>query len=216
MRTTRSIFSILSIALAWTNVSWAGKRDIAVVILLGVFKRECRSGGNKLSSVRSFIILLSGEGLTSFCINNRTNFFGEKNLNWGDKQNSMQSMGMAKDIMLSLTWGTDHHNSLLGNSELIFVSDKIRAKCPQNRTMNQTKFAYILGGNGKNFKLKHRKSHNSILSGRFGDPYGRPGVWCRSIRERWHVCYNVKVPNFTLCRGREHKTTSYFSFPELW
>ena len=27
--------------------------------------------------------------------------------------------------------------------------------------------------------------------------------------------YNVKVPNFTFCRGREHKTTTFFSFPEL-
>ena len=33
---------------------------IAVVILL----RECRRGGNKLSNVRSFIILRSAEGLT--------------------------------------------------------------------------------------------------------------------------------------------------------
>ena len=30
------------------------------------------------TNVSSFIILLSGEGLTSFSINNRTNFFGEK------------------------------------------------------------------------------------------------------------------------------------------
>ena len=29
--------------------------------------------------------------------------------------------------------------------------------------------------------------------------------------------YNVKVPNFTFCRGREHKTTTFFffSFPKL-
>ena len=27
--------------------------------------------------------------------------------------------------------------------------------------------------------------------------------------------YNVKVPEFTFCRGREHKTTTFFSFPEL-
>ena len=45
------------------------------------FWRECRSGGNKFSNVRSFIILLSGEGLTSFCLINRTNFFGEKKEN---------------------------------------------------------------------------------------------------------------------------------------
>ena len=31
----------------------------------------------------------------------------------------------------------------------------------------------ILGGNGINSKLKHRKAHNSILSGRFADSYGR-------------------------------------------
>ena len=31
-----------------------------------------------LSNVRRFIILLSGEGLTSFSIYNPTNFFGEK------------------------------------------------------------------------------------------------------------------------------------------
>ena len=31
----------------------------------------------------------------------------------------------------------------------------------------------ILGENGINSKLKHRKVHNSILSGRFCDPYGR-------------------------------------------
>ena len=36
--------------------------------------------------------------------------------------------------------------------------------------------------NGINFKLKHRKAHNSFLSGRFVDPYGRPGDWCH-IRE---------------------------------
>ena len=30
------------------------------------------------TNVSSFIILLSREGLTSFSINNRTNFFGEK------------------------------------------------------------------------------------------------------------------------------------------
>ena len=27
--------------------------------------------------------------------------------------------------------------------------------------------------------------------------------------------YSVKVPEFTFCRGREHKTTTFFSFPEL-
>ena len=58
------IFSILGIAHAWTSVILAGRRDS---------RRQSTTslnGGNKLSSVRCFIILLSGEGLT-FTINNR-------------------------------------------------------------------------------------------------------------------------------------------------
>ena len=33
----------------------------------------------------------------------------------------------------------------------------------------------ILGKKGINSKLKHKKSYNSLLSGKFGDLYGRPG-----------------------------------------
>ena len=51
---------------------------VTVVILLGVLARMYSNGGNKFSNVRSFIILLSEEGLTSFSTNNRTNFLGEK------------------------------------------------------------------------------------------------------------------------------------------
>ena len=75
------IFSILSIAQAWTSVILAGKRDSrrhSTTGLSEIDQRECRSGGNKLTDVRSFIILRSGEGLTSFSVNNRTDFFGEK------------------------------------------------------------------------------------------------------------------------------------------
>ena len=75
------IFSILSIAQAWTSVILAGKRDSrrhSTRSFSENDQRECRSGGNKLTDVRSFIILRSGEGLTSFSINNRTDFFGEK------------------------------------------------------------------------------------------------------------------------------------------
>ena len=53
---------------------------IAVVISRRVLAR-CRSDGNKLSSVKSFIILLSGEGLTSLNKNNCDNFSGEKREN---------------------------------------------------------------------------------------------------------------------------------------
>ena len=27
--------------------------------------------------------------------------------------------------------------------------------------------------------------------------------------------YDLKAPKFTFCRGREHKATTFFSFPEL-
>ena len=59
----------------------AGKRDSRRHSTTGLSEndqREYRSGGKKLTDVRSFIILRSGEGLTSFSINNRTSFFGEK------------------------------------------------------------------------------------------------------------------------------------------
>ena len=54
------------------------ENEIAVVNLLRVLASISYNGGNKLSNVRSLISLLSGEGLTSFSINNRTNFSGEK------------------------------------------------------------------------------------------------------------------------------------------
>ena len=42
------------------------------------FQRECRSSGNKLSNVRSFIILRSVEGVTSFTKGKSVNFSSEK------------------------------------------------------------------------------------------------------------------------------------------
>ena len=75
------IFSILRIAHAWTSIILAGKRGSRCHCTT-IFLRKCHSGGIRLSNVRSFIILLSGEGLTSFTINNRTNFFGENKVKW--------------------------------------------------------------------------------------------------------------------------------------
>ena len=71
------IFSILGIAHAWTSVILAGKSDSRRHSTTS-FSKNVVVGGNKLSDVRSFNILLSGEGLTSFSIYNRTNFFGEQ------------------------------------------------------------------------------------------------------------------------------------------
>ena len=49
---------------------------MVIVILLRVL-REYGSGGNKLSNVRHFIILVSGEGLTFSSINNCPKVLGE-------------------------------------------------------------------------------------------------------------------------------------------
>ena len=59
------------------------------------------------------------------------------------------------------------------NGEIIFVSDnEIRAKMPQKPNFESNEIG-ILGENGIHSKLKHRKVHSSILSGRSGDLYGR-------------------------------------------
>ena len=55
------------------------------------------------------------------------------------------------------------------------MSDEINAKMPQKLNFESKKIR-ILGENGINSKLKYKKAHNSILSGRFGDLYGRPEI----------------------------------------
>ena len=63
--------------LAREAASFWREKVVAVVILLRVLA-ECRSGGNKLSNVRIFSILQSGEVLTSFNNDNGADFSGEK------------------------------------------------------------------------------------------------------------------------------------------
>ena len=74
------IFSILSIAQAWTSVILAGKRDRRRHSTTS-FSEEVVVAGTSYQMLESFSILLSGEGLTSCSINNPANFFGEKNYN---------------------------------------------------------------------------------------------------------------------------------------
>ena len=57
------------------------------------------------------------------------------------------------------------------------MSDEINAKMPQKLNFESKKIR-ILGENGINSKLKYKKAHNSILSGRFGELYGRRGDCC--------------------------------------
>ena len=71
------IFSILSIAQAWTSVILAGKRDHRRHSTTS-FSEEVVVAGTSYQMLESFSILLSGEGLTSCSIDNPANFFGEK------------------------------------------------------------------------------------------------------------------------------------------
>ena len=72
--------------------------------------------------------------------------------------------------------------------EIIFVSKWIRAKMPHKTYCECEKFTFW-AKNGRNLKLRHRKAQKMILSGRYGDPYGKEGDRCR-IWESWHVwCY---------------------------
>ena len=72
------------------------------------------------------------------------------------------------------------------NGKIIFVIDEICAKMPQKLNYESEKIQ-ILGENGITSKLKHRKAHNWILSGRFGDLYRRPWDWWL-IRDSWYAC----------------------------
>ena len=60
--------------LAREPASFWRENEVAVVTLLRVLARMSKCGGNKLSNVRSFIVLRSGEGVTSFTKGNIANF----------------------------------------------------------------------------------------------------------------------------------------------
>ena len=74
--------------------------------------------------------------------------------------------------------GMDHHYLLLWLwSDMIFVSDDIPAKIPQKLNYESKKIQ-ILGENGINSKLKHRKLITRFLN---GDLVTRTGVTRRSV-----------------------------------
>ena len=85
-------------------------------------------------------------------------------------------------------------------AKLIFVSDEISAKLPQKPNFESKKIR-ILGENGINFKLKHRKAHNSILSGRFVVVSGR-------------VCMYVPYPALWGIQLRSGRVFCSYSLPE--
>ena len=56
----------------------AGKRGSRRHSVYYEFSPECRGGENKISNFKSFIILRSGERVTSFTKDNNANFSSEK------------------------------------------------------------------------------------------------------------------------------------------
>ena len=144
---------------------------VCLMIYLNLYKKEdldsrwpgrsCRCQNNKLKSCR-FVEIKSGLSLSQIV--------------------KLSAVGVLEQdcryIFLPF-WSdvTCRQNHLEGlfydcNGEIIFVSDKIRAKMPQKPNFDSKKIR-TLGENGINSKLKHRKAHNSILSWRFADSYGR-------------------------------------------
>ena len=98
------------------------------------------------------------------------------------KHNSIQSLiGLGlymKSYMSNRTITVSFYDC---NGEIIKL---IRAKMPQKANFESNEIQ-ILGENGINSKLKHRKAHNSILS---GDLVTRTGGDCCRFPESWHVC----------------------------
>ena len=98
------------------------------------------------------------------------------------KHNSIQSLiGLGlymKSYMSNRTITVSFYDC---NGEIIKL---IRAKMPQKANFESNEIQ-ILGENGINSKLKHRKAHNSILS---GDLVTRTGEDCCRFPESWHVC----------------------------
>ena len=73
--TVKTIYSVR----AQTSVVWEGRRGGRRHFTTSF--SECRSGGNKLSNVRNFSILQSGEVLSSFNNDKSANFSDEKKYN---------------------------------------------------------------------------------------------------------------------------------------
>ena len=89
------------------------------------------------------------------------------------KHNSIQSLiGLGHYTKSYKSYRTITINVYDCNGEIIFVTDEIHAKMPQKPNFDWKKIR-ILGENGINSKLKHIKAYNSILCGRFADPYRR-------------------------------------------
>ena len=112
------------------------------------------------------------------------------------KHNSIQSLiGLGHYIKSYMRYRTTTISVYDCNGEIIFVTDEIHAKMPQKLNFGWKK-SRILGENGINSNLKHRKAQNSILSGRFADPYRRrllsyPGeVACMIITlDKWYCFF---------------------------
>ena len=79
------------------------------------------------------------------------------------------------------------------NYEIIFAGEYVK-KCPRNCTMNKKRFEFW----GKKWAKFRTKAQKSILSGRFGDPYGRVGDQYRN-RESTIVNFTFLQNSFRTC-----------------
>ena len=87
------------------------------------------------------------------------------------------NMGMIEDIMWSLTWSTNYHNLWYhfdARNNLCHDQWLNRCKNAPETVLRIRKFKFW-AKNGLNLKLGHRKAQKMILSGTYGDLYGRLG-----------------------------------------
>ena len=92
--------------------------------------------------------------------------------------------------------GLTHYMRSLVMTKWSLPVTKCVQKCPKNRTMNK-KGSNFEEKMGFKFQTKAQKWRKSILSCRFGDPYGKAGDQCR-IRESWKGSFRalarVQIP----------------------
>ena len=87
------------------------------------------------------------------------------------------NMGMIEDIMWGLTWTTNYQNLWYhfdARNNLCHDQWLNRCKNAPETVLRIRKFKFW-AKNGLNLKLRHRKAQKMILSGTYGDLYGRLG-----------------------------------------
>ena len=91
------------------------------------FQRECRGGENKLSNVRSFIILRWGKRVTSFTKGNSANFFSEKWYNEAFREVYILKIREKTLSQISYSQSSSYSNLKVSNIRLTTITNDIKS-----------------------------------------------------------------------------------------